>query len=873
MTGHLQTMQSLQAENSHLRQHAARLEQQLQALTSELADLKILVEHVADGIVCFDQDYMVTYANSTFARTLGYECLDGITTRMLLAEPPERITQLCQHVAAHGAWSGQLTYRQKHGSTIPGQVVVFLLPTPTRQQRVGCVIRFEPTQLHSPAPGSQALLQGIIDYLPAVVYIKDLLGRYLEISRYGATLLQLDRAQVLGKVDADVLPPAAVDACLSTDRQTLMTGMPVECEMVVPFDDGIHTFIATKFPIYNAMGQPSAVGGIATDITRRIRAEEALRASQSHLQAIFDNAAVAIGTTDIHGNWLEVNQRCLELLGYTREELRQMSHIDVTHPEDLASSREQFIALIEGKTNGYRLGKRYVRKDGSIFWADLAVAPIHDEHGVIQSVIGIVTDITERVQVEETYHALVDLSLQGLSITQDRRNVFVNRASTLLTGYSQAELLAMFPAEQNPLVHPDDREFMEEQFLKHLEGNAPPERYEYRIVRKDGEVRWIEAFHARMTYRGRPAIQSTAIDITERKRAEEALQQRVHELEALRATMNEILRELDQETRHRAILERAVQLLKAASGQLALYDAERHDLLILACYHMEPDVTGTRQPLTHGGTERVIQSRQPLVIPDYSNWAGRLPQYTALNAQTLLLVPLLAGEQVLGIISIGDARPGRIFTNTDRDLLTLFAQQATLAIQNAQLLAEAQRLATTDPLTELANRRSFFDLAQREFERARRYGHALSIMMLDIDHFKQVNDTYGHMAGDQVLRTLAWHCQAVLRAIDIIGRYGGEEIVMLLPDTDDIGAHRVAERLRRHPAQTEIPTNSGDMRITVSVGVATTDDATTITLERLIDQADQALYVAKQAGRNRVRVWTPAIHAPVIVPEPGTYGS
>jgi diguanylate cyclase (GGDEF)-like protein len=330
------------------------------------------------------------------------------------------------------------------------------------------------------------------------------------------------------------------------------------------------------------------------------------------------------------------------------------------------------------------------------------------------------------------------------------------------------------------------------------------------------------------------------------------------EAEALREIMNQIAAELELEPLLHTILERAVELLAATSGQIALYDETLNELEILSCINMDPDFTGTRQPLTERATGYVVQTHQPLIISDYQSWDGRLPQYTALGAQSLLLVPLLAGDQVLGIIITGASYPRRVFNEEDVSLLTMFAQQATIAIRNARRFAEVHHLATIDPLTGLHNRRSFFNLARRAYELAKRYRSPLSIVMLDIDNFKWINDTFGHARGDQVLEAAAIQCRSTLRTADIIGRWGGDEIVIALPETDSESARQVAERLHQTLVQTIGYSDEGDRRATVSLGIATYTDATpSLSLEDLIDQADQALYHAKQAGRNRIIVSDP----------------
>lgn len=169
--------------------------------------------------------------------------------------------------------------------------------------------------------------------------------------------------------------------------------------------------------------------------------------------------------------------------------------------------------------------------------------------------------------------------------------------------------------------------------------------------------------------------------------------------------------------------------------------------------------------------------------------------------------------------------------------------------------AQLQHLATTDPLTGLANRRHFMDLANQAFSQAKRYGHPLSVIMIDVDHFKKVNDTYGHAAGDEVLRELAKVGTAALREVDVLGRLGGEEFAALLPETDEAGAVEVAERMRTAFAQNEVATDQGTIYYTVSLGVAALAPAVS-RVDDLINNSDAALYQAKEGGRNRVEVFS-----------------
>jgi diguanylate cyclase (GGDEF)-like protein len=166
-------------------------------------------------------------------------------------------------------------------------------------------------------------------------------------------------------------------------------------------------------------------------------------------------------------------------------------------------------------------------------------------------------------------------------------------------------------------------------------------------------------------------------------------------------------------------------------------------------------------------------------------------------------------------------------------------------------LVELETLATTDSLTGISNRRHLLTLAEREFQRAQRYRHPFSILMLDIDHFKSINDTYGHATGDEALKLMADVTRNALRQVDIFGRFGGEEFVVFLPETPLPDAVTVADRIREAIASVSVAMDDAAIRMTVSIGVATyqTEEPN---LDTLLMRADKALYEAKQRGRDRV---------------------
>jgi diguanylate cyclase (GGDEF)-like protein len=221
------------------------------------------------------------------------------------------------------------------------------------------------------------------------------------------------------------------------------------------------------------------------------------------------------------------------------------------------------------------------------------------------------------------------------------------------------------------------------------------------------------------------------------------------------------------------------------------------------------------------------------------------------HALSIGLRSLVEGPEYLGAISI--ARRGEPFSREEEELLEYLAGQAVVSIENASLHEAVERQAVTDELTGLANVRAFSSILEREIERSRRFDTPIGLAMLDIDDFKNVNDTYGHQQGDEVLAQIAGVLRNVSRDIDTPARYGGEEMAVVLPQTDSDGASLLAERIREAIEKLEIPRvgGSGTIRVTASLGVAAVPE---LALDRggLIAAADAALYRAKRAGKNRV---------------------
>jgi diguanylate cyclase (GGDEF)-like protein len=287
------------------------------------------------------------------------------------------------------------------------------------------------------------------------------------------------------------------------------------------------------------------------------------------------------------------------------------------------------------------------------------------------------------------------------------------------------------------------------------------------------------------------------------------------------------------------VVDSAVQLARAQGARLLVAD-EGTDVLVEQLRRGDLGAAAglLDSPVRYGeGIEgRALQTRQAVI--------GDEPA-------PLLAAPLVAEERVLGLLTlVGD--PERPFGRDDAERVGSLVGQGAVAIENARLHRLIQKQAKTDPLTQLLNRREFEEQLAREVERAQRFGTPVGLVVLDLDDFKLINDRFGHLAGDGVLKEAARAIRQVTREIDQPARWGGEEFAVILPHTAIDGAARLAERLRQAIAERQIPTPDGrSVRVTASFGVAALPGSGTTQVE-LTAAADDAVYRSKRAGKNRV---------------------
>jgi diguanylate cyclase (GGDEF)-like protein len=333
--------------------------------------------------------------------------------------------------------------------------------------------------------------------------------------------------------------------------------------------------------------------------------------------------------------------------------------------------------------------------------------------------------------------------------------------------------------------------------------------------------------------------------------AVEQARRRAEEAETLRKAGAIVAATLDIREATARILQQLALVLPYDSASVQLL--REGELEIIGGEGFKAPVIGIRFPVPGNNPNTiVIQTRKPYILNEAHKHFEAFNHPPHDHIRSWLGVPLIVHDRLIGLLAIDSVQPF-YFTDVNLELVSAFADQVAVAIENARLFDETQRLATTDGLTGLYNRRRFMEIARIEFERARRYKRYLSAMIFDVDHFKQINDTYGHPAGDEVLRAIARLCREEVREVDPLGRYGGEEFVGLFVEAGAEVAQKVAERLRKAVEKLVIPVGEHTLQVTISIGIAEQNHFTP-DLESLLARADQAMYIAKHKGRNCVAV-------------------
>lgn len=298
------------------------------------------------------------------------------------------------------------------------------------------------------------------------------------------------------------------------------------------------------------------------------------------------------------------------------------------------------------------------------------------------------------------------------------------------------------------------------------------------------------------------------------------------------------------------VMSEAKNILNSESCSLLLLDKTTEELVIdIALGKKGHNIQEIRIPKGQGIAGWVAQNQEDLIVNDVANDSRHFKQVdkkSSYDTKNMICTPLINGDQLIGVIQVIN-KNNDIFNNFDLHVLKNISIQAVTAINNAQLYEQA----ITDALTKTFTRRYLDMQLHREIENFKRHNRNFSTIMIDIDHFKMINDTHGHQAGDDILINMANIFKETVREVDIVCRYGGEEFTIICPNTDSHNAINVAERVRKNVENFKFIIPQGEIKVTISLGVAEFEQNCTLEDPEIIKKADLALYHAKETGRNQ----------------------
>ncbi|MDQ3006786.1 MAG: diguanylate cyclase, partial [Chloroflexota bacterium] len=600
-------------------------------------------------------------------------------------------------------------------------------------------------------------------------------------------------------------------------------------------------------------------------ITERRQIEEALRQSEEKYRSLVERlpAITYISAFDEAKTRLYVSPQNEIYLGFPPAEWladpdlwRNQLHPE--HSDRVLAEAAQFYESGEPFISEYCTMSR----DGRPVWFHDEAVIVRDAKGQPQYIQGIKFNITERKQAEEalrqseerfrllawaTTDAVWDWDLQTGQIWWGAglQKIFHYSSETEQTDYEW----------WHDHIHPEDKYKVDHSINQALELGMEFWSKEYRFQRVDGiyadimDRAYITRDEAGKAYRMIGAM----MDITERKQAEETIRYQHAMLSSLHKITLDLLRYREINPLLNALVELAATFLDAPYAEIMLVEGET--LVVQAVtqnqHHLIGDRAGREDALL---SWQAFDTREPAVLSDYANWPNRRDIYNEFLFHAVADFPILNDERCLGVLALGRDKPDYEFNLDQIQFGRLFANLAALVLNSAQLREALREQSIRDPLTGLYNRRYMEEALKQHLKRVTRQLHPLGVIMLDIDHFKNFNDTHGHAAGDALLRELGRFLQSHIRGEDVACRYGGEEFLLIMPDASLEAAYQRAEHLRVEAKGLRAQDNGQSLKgITLSLGVAVYPEHGR-NIDSVLRAADAALYRAKQEGRDRVAV-------------------
>jgi len=653
---------------------------------------------------------------------------------------------------------------------------------------------------------------------------------YTYVSASAETLLAypLD-AWLISGFWASRLHPDDAETARTFATRMLESGEGHECEYRLVGLHGDAVYIRDlRTPILGEAGKIVGMRGIFVNLTARKRNEALLEDSEARFRSAFEQAAVGVCLCSRSGQYMRVNRRYCEITGYSEAELLVRDFREVTHAEDVQQQENLRDALTESKRDTFSVERRMIRRDGEVVWVHLTVSLVHSSQGTGQ-IMEMIEDITTRKNTERELResegrmrTILAAMREGVIMRDAAGHVIIaNSAAHRFYGLDVDEV---FPPQQEP----DGFAFVREDGSRCPADELPgartrnfgrPTAAVVGIDRRDGSRLWMLVKAEPLTRDevvGAYPVVLTLNDVTAQRRAEEDLR--------LAAT----------------VFDNSVEAIM-------ITDAQRRILSVNKAFS---DLTGYTAGFVVGQTPALLSSMQQGEVEYDTIWREAADQGTW---QGEVWQRRRDGSEFQEWLSIGAVR-------NRGNAISHFVAVFSDITERKNSEARIAYLAHHDPLTGLPNRALFQDRLQQAMGRAERNADLLALLYLDLDRFKTINDSLGHIAGDRLLQAVAERLQSCVRETDTICRQGGDEFIIVLTDIGDTEIPaRIAEKILRHLSE-PFDLDGHALGTSFSIGIAVyPNDGDTP--EALMKNADTAMYHAKESGRNTYRFFTEAMNA------------
>jgi diguanylate cyclase (GGDEF)-like protein/PAS domain S-box-containing protein/putative nucleotidyltransferase with HDIG domain len=691
------------------------------------------------------------------------------------------------------------------------------------------------------------------------VVVSDPNMNIVDVNKAALEILDVKKKEeLIGRNAAEVIRFKDQETAFANFSRMLMEQHPqvrVEYGIELPDGRGMDVEVSTAM-IHDIADNVVGFVNVIRDVSERKQWEDVLKQSEEKYRNLVEREKDVIVSVDTLGFIKTVNS-AVNSWGYTVDEALKMNFLELVAPEwrDVTATELQTRLLESGEYIGETM---VVRKDGEERPIEYTAVVIQKE-GEYAGAQAIVRDISERKRADEAleakeryFRAITDLS-SGAALVVNQEGVIIDVTGGLerISGHTREGTVGRSAVE---FIHPEDLKNAGESFDECLRNPGKTVTFEARLKNSRGEWQWTECMITNLfdhpDVRG---IVNHLVDITERKNAEEEIRYNAKRIEALYGIAQIISQSSSLETMLREALSKVCDVMGTEAGIVFMLDLEENALKLRACKGVPKDLMQqfSTLTLTEEGLDRMMQLEGAVTSIDETYIVADVEKSQKLTAEmgrkAIAATPLFKGGDMQGLLVVFSTEE-RTFVDEELELFKAIAGEISLGINNIMLIEQTREISVTDDLTSLYNRRYFFEMLDVEMNRAGRTNRPFSVVMIDLDGFKEYNDKYGHSNGDMVLEKFAQTLKSSIRKSDLAFRYGGDEFALILSGAGAERSKTIVQRMRARWQKVPLgQTRSLGVHVGFSSGIAEYP-ANAESPDGLVFLADAALYQAKRKG-------------------------